>query len=389
MNKYLTVELKQGQTFSEDSFIFEDMFFLPKLFPLQLYHLKLLNEWNIDSVYSNGIVSFDTLKKGEFHHEETDKSSQQETPAITENENNKTLPLLDNSVTGFIENYKRWIKEIISFFNSISSKKEIDKEKVKKIVDEICESTKLNKNNALLLFGKKFENISYYYTQAIENVILCYILGEGLNLSSVTLFNLTIASLFHDIGMTKIPKEILNKEEKLTEEEMSTIRNHTVNGYKMLLEVKYSPIIASGALQHHERLDGKGYPNALTQNKITDVAKIISVSDVYCAAISSKPYKTSPMHAKQIIQELLKGGGISFSSVVLKELVKNISFYPIGSFVLLSNDIPARVVGTSGAPMKPIVKIVNKEDNEKIIDQRNNETIYIKNLYKKTADQIS
>ena len=186
--------------------------------------------------------------------------------------------------------------------------------------------------------------------------------------------------------MVRIPRQILEKKDPLTKDETIIIQSHTSMGYKVLREVQYSAIISSGALQHHERLDGKGYPSGLMSDQITDISKIITVADAYCAAIAEKPYKSS-LHAKEAIQDLLKRGGSLYSPQILKELIKNISFYPIGSLVLLSNNQPARIVGTSGIPMKPIIKTVVKDSSGVIIDLSKSNDIYIKGMYSQQTDE--
>ncbi len=417
MNNISINELSSGLSFTEDSFILDDLFFIPKNFPILDYHIKLLRNWNIDRVYTDGTITSTSasklIKEKEDKFKELNKALSDENE-ISQNKKNileekasepeikidekieddslielkvqniiKTNALLDNSINNFFELYKKWIKQIIQIFGNILENKIVDKEWVKKLILEIISNVNKNRNNALMLFGKKIEGILFIFTQTIETVILAYIIGDSMNLSQLELSNLSIAALFHDIGMIKIPKTIIEKKEALNQQEISIIKVHTAVGYKCLREVKYSAIIASGALQHHERIDGKGYPNGLTGDKITRIAKIISVVDAYCAAISSKPFRESPLHAKEVIQDLLRSGGIAYDANVLKELIKNISFYPIGSMILLSNNKPARVVGTSGVAMKPIIKLIDTNMEGEIIDLSKDSSIYIKGLYTK------
>jgi HD-GYP domain-containing protein (c-di-GMP phosphodiesterase class II) len=399
MNSILLNKLNDGSTFSEDCYIFEDLFFLPKNFPIHNYHLKLLNKWNINEIQTDGDFSTGTITR---LVEDNKDDSKIDVDKILSNENKPekreeieevsdlrlqrgdiSTALLDSSVKSFVEVYKQWIKETTNFFNQIILYKDVDKEKVRNFIMDIINLTNKNRNNALIVFGKNFEGTLYVLSQTIETIILTHIIGSSMKLSQLAISNLAIAALFHDIGMLKIPRDILEKVDPLTDGEISIIRTHPSIGYKFLREVNYSAIIASGALQHHERIDGKGYPNKLTKDKITEVSKIISVADAYCAAIASKPFKQSPAHAKEVILELLKSGGSAYSPVVLKELIKNISFYPIGSLVLLSNDLPARVVGNSGVAMKPIVRVISKDENAGIVDLSKRNDIYIKDMYDK------
>lgn len=399
MNTILINQLSDGNTFSEDCYILEDLFFLPKNFPLHDYHLKLLNKWNIVNILTEGDftagsmnriveekednknIDVDKIFKDDNKPSSNDKAGEENDLRFKKGD--ISTALLDSSVKSFVEVYKQWIIETTNFFNQVILYKDIDKEKVRNFIMDIINLTNKNRNNALIVFGKKFEGILYVYSQTIETIILTHIIGSSMNLSQLAISNLAIAALFHDIGMMKISRDLLEKVEPLSDGEISIIRSHPTIGYKLLREINYSAIIASGALQHHERVDGKGYPNKLTKDKITDVAKIISVADAYCAAIASKPFRESPVHAKEVILELLKLGGTAYSPVVLKELIKNISFYPVGSLVLLSNQLPARVVGNSGVAMKPIVRVISKDSNAGIIDLSKRNDIYIKDMYYK------
>ena len=341
MNTILINQLSDGNTFSDDCYILDDLFFLPKNFPLHDYHLKLLNKWNITNIQTEGDFTPGTMNKiieekedkkkvdvDKFfdNNKSSDRDKKNEENNLKSKKGDISTALLDSSVKSFVEVYKQWIIEATNFFNQIILYKEIDKEKVRNFIMDVINLTNKNRNNALIVFGKKFEGILYVYSQTIETIILTHIIGSSMNLSQLAISNLAIAALFHDIGMLKISRDLLEKIEPLTDGEISIIRSHPTIGYKLLREVNYSAIISSGALQHHERIDGKGYPNKLSQDKITDVAKIISVADAYCAAIASKPFRESPAHAKEVILELLKLGGTAYSSVILKELIKNISF---------------------------------------------------------------
>ena len=373
MNTISLENVSASNVFTEDSYILKDLFFLPKNLPIQNHHIKLLNKWNIPNI----------LSEGHINNQETGEIIKTDFKEKSEHKKTSDEPVnLANKDS--INIYIQWIKEIINIFNEIILRKSVNNEKVNNLIKEIINSVNKDKNNALLFFGKTFKGIFYVYPQTIETIILTYIIGDGLKLSELTLSNLAIASLLHDIGMLKIPKSILEKEDELTKEELSIIHNHTIIGYKHLRDVNYSAIIASGALQHHERMDGKGYPNGLLGDKITKTAKIISVVDAYCAAISNKPYKKFPQNEKEAIQTLLRAGGTAYNSIVLKELIKNISFYPIGSLVILSNNTPDRNPALCCfAAWRPSVKVIVKDGEGETIDLSKRGDIYIKGIYTK------
>ncbi|MBO5623970.1 MAG: HD domain-containing protein, partial [Butyrivibrio sp.] len=89
--------------------------------------------------------------------------------------------------------------------------------------------------------------------------------------------------LLHDVGKVGIPKAVLNKPGKLTDEEYDLIKSHTLKGYEVLKDISIVPELAVGALGHHERYDGNGYPNGLSGDAIPEVARIIAVADSFDA----------------------------------------------------------------------------------------------------------
>ena len=98
-------------------------------------------------------------------------------------------------------------------------------------------------------------------------------------------------ALLHDVGKISIPTDILNKPGKLTDEEYELVKSHTSNGYELLKDIKSIPDLAVGAQAHHERPDGKGYPNGLAGEDIPRVAQIIAIADCFDAMYSDRPYR--------------------------------------------------------------------------------------------------
>ncbi|HPO49453.1 MAG TPA: HD domain-containing protein [Spirochaetota bacterium] len=385
MNAVNFAQIQEGSFFTEDAYIFENLFFLPKKLPVYDYHLKLLRTWNIDKIYTEGIIQDKTSLKSDSDDpenlEDLFDSPESEVSSLEEIAENEVSTPIAETAEDFKTIYKKWIDTTIVFFNQMVTSKTVNKEKVANLISDIKSRVKKNKNESLKMFGRQIEGVSYIHRKTVETTILAYILSESMQLGDFASSNLLFSTLFHDLGMIKIPKEILTKKTALTKEDIVEIQNHTIYGYKVLREVGYSAIISSGALQHHERIDGKGYPNHVTQDKITDIAKIISVVDAYCAAIAERPFKNS-LHAKEAVQDLLKSGGTVYEPSILRELVKNISFYPIGSFVLLSNDVAAEVIGTSGVAMRPVVKILKKDGSDgETVDLSKKNDVYIKGIY--------
>ena len=119
------------------------------------------------------------------------------------------------------------------------------------------------------------------------------------------------AGLLHDVGKIRIPEEIINKPGKLTDEEFNTIKIHPVTGYHILRSISEESIIAIAAKYHHERYDGRGYPNGLEGDKIPEVARILGVADSYDAMASNRSYRNA-LPQEVVRSEIEKGRGTQF-----------------------------------------------------------------------------
>ena len=119
------------------------------------------------------------------------------------------------------------------------------------------------------------------------------------------------AALLHDVGKIGIPDRIINKEGKLTDEEFAQIKQHPVIGQQILSSINQSPYLSIGALWHHERFDGKGYPYALKGDDIPEIARIIAVADAYDAMTSKRSYRDL-IPQQKVREEIVKGMDAQF-----------------------------------------------------------------------------
>ena len=128
------------------------------------------------------------------------------------------------------------------------------------------------------------------------------------------------AALLHDVGKIGIADRIINKEGKLTDEEFAEIKQHPVYGYQILSKIGASPYLSVGAYYHHERYDGRGYPDGLAGQNIPEIARIIAVADAYDAMTSKRSYR-DPIPQQQVREELVKGMGTQFDPVFAKAMI--------------------------------------------------------------------
>lgn len=379
MNEIKVEDIKVGGAFSEDAYIFNDMIFMPKKTHIKDFHIKVLEDWKISSVSCEGV--FMTADRSSDLESSEDTGNSNALNAATSNNNEKPTDstVIDTKNNELKAVYFEWVKKLTLFCETIIRANTLNRVALQNMIQDM-EAVIWKKSDAIqLIMGTNIPNVSRVLRQSIDCALYSLMMAKRMNMAVLMKNNLVLGSLFHDIGMLKIPNEILTKDLPLTEEDKQKIREHTVNGFVCLRDAKFTPIIASAALQHHERIDGSGYPQSKQAAEITNVGKIVGILDTYSASISVKEFG-KPIHAKEAVNNLLQLSGTSFDPQLVKEFVKSISFYPLGSMVLLSNGIPAKVIGNSGIAMRPIVQIV-VDGKEQQLNLREHTDIYIKTTY--------
>lgn len=220
------------------------------------------------------------------------------------------------------------------------------------------------KNNASLLtmLADVYTYDNYIFSHSLHVTMYSLAIGMELKLSQKDLEILGLGAILHDVGKMKIPFEILQKPGKLTEEEYKEIKKHPDEGFEMLRNVPtLSLLVAHCAYQHHERINGSGYPRGIRGDDIHFLAKIIAVADVFDAVTSNRVYREAmlPHHGLEI---LFAGSGTLFEAKIVEAFRKGVAIYPVGITVIL-NDGRKGVVSRQnmGISDRPIVRII--EDN--------------------------
>ena len=127
----------------------------------------------------------------------------------------------------------------------------------------------------------------------------------------------------HDVGKIGIPNEIINKPDKLTEAEYALIKSHAIKGYDILKPISEMPDLAIGARWHHERYDGKGYPDGKVGEDIPEIARIICVADCYDAMSSDRVYRKA-LPQRLVRQEIERNMGTQFDPTIAKVMLQMI-----------------------------------------------------------------
>jgi len=203
----------------------------------------------------------------------------------------------------------------------------------------------------------------YLFQHSVNVAILAGIMGLARGYNRNQLEELGMGALLFDIGMTRLPKELLNKKVPLTPEERALMEKHTEEGFNIIrAQHDISLLSAHCAFQHHERYDGSGYPRKLKGDAIHEYAQIVALADVYDALTSPRPHRKryTPTEA---IEFLFAAGNTFFDLDLIQTFCKHISIYPVSTTVLLSSgQIAVVALNNPLAVNRPIVRILREAD---------------------------
>ncbi|MFW6298702.1 MAG: HD domain-containing phosphohydrolase [Bacillota bacterium] len=204
--------------------------------------------------------------------------------------------------------------------------REIIKEAEDQMYKNKVHSAQSTRNNAILsILNTLTDKYQEERLHSKRVAYYCKLIGEKMNLRSDEVSELEFAGRLHDIGKISVPDKILKKPGPLNKDEWSVMVRHTVNGYQILRSADQFSQLAEYAMSHHERIDGKGYPNQLQGKAIPLFARIISVADAFEAMISPRPYKDA-MRAEEALKELKKHAGSQFDPKIVNYFVDDV--YP-------------------------------------------------------------
>ena len=244
------------------------------------------------------------------------------------------------------------------FIRHLKAGEPIDITPLAAVAEEMVD-TMFTHGDAMLCLARIRAKDAYLMEHSMNVAILLANFGRYLGLERNVLKELTLGGLLHDVGKIMTPDEVLNKPGKLTDEEFGVMRQHVVHSYDILSNTAgITPTMLEVAANHHERLDGTGYPQRLKGEQLSLYTRMSGIVDVYDAVTADRVYKQG-MQPTQAFRVLLKGINQHFDAELVTKFIKCMGVYPVGTLVQLSNQRLAIVMQRNEQqPLKPVVKVI-------------------------------
>jgi HD-GYP domain-containing protein (c-di-GMP phosphodiesterase class II) len=253
-------------------------------------------------------------------------------------------------------------KEVI---NSVRLGHAPNVKKLKRVVQGIVD-TILNDESSLMGLTTIRDYDEYTFTHSVNVCIFSVALGRRLGLGKLQLYDLGLAALFHDVGKARVPVDVLNKQESLSEEEWRVITNHPWLGVLSLFRMRGSQDLPFRSMvvayEHHMKCDLSGYPKTVRPRLLSIFSKIVAVADGFDAATSRRAYQADPLSPAAVLQEMRDNPRRGMDPVVVKAFINLLGLYPVGTLVVLDTFELGIVHAPNPNPdvmSRPIVRVVS------------------------------
>ncbi|MDR2102233.1 MAG: HD-GYP domain-containing protein [Treponema sp.] len=381
--------LKPGMIFTEPVYIDDDNFLVPPGIAIKQKDLARLTTWGIPSVMTKGGLAktpeaaTTTAEKqkhirnfGKDGGTAPESAGGSESPCLgpekDANESGNNEEIRENN--GGYRNYIALIQRLDGVFSHVSAGAALNALVINELTDRLLNAIRGERGRFVgYILGGKIEGRETAKS-SVNSAILSAMIAQELSLPPYKVAQVITGALLHDIGMLRLPKEILSKRGGLSQEEVRVVHIHPLYAYRIIQkELNYPDSVGFVALQHHERWDGQGYPSGIAGEHIDIGARILAVADSFEAMVSKKPYRNS-MVGYEAMKALMSDNQSRFDPAVLKAFIAIMGIYPIGSIVVLNDGAAARVVEVqSGTPLRPTVQILvnssgQKEQNGAVIN---------------------
>ena len=252
-------------------------------------------------------------------------------------------------------------KEVV---NSVRLGRTTNLKKVKRAVQMIVDQVLTNETSIIGLTTLR-DYDEYTFTHSVNVCIFAVALGRKMGLGKLHLYDLGLTALLHDVGKARVPIEVLNKVDGLTDDEWRMLQTHTWRGALTLFglraydEIPYRSILV--AHEHHMKTDLTGYPRSIRPRSLGILSRLVAVADGFDAATSRRAYQTIPIEPDEVLREMWENPRRGYDPMIVKALINLIGVYPVGTCVILDTFEVGVVNAANPDPQylnRPIVTLV-------------------------------
>lgn len=360
--------LKTGLTFTGDLLLDSNYILLPKTAEISDEMISIIKLWGYEEVLCDGDLSLGgdigVSSNKEEEVEVPKESISENVKKVFENSKNINIDNSDQSRMDMVQNvFDEYMNYIESVFTHYVTHKEINQEELSETVQELCIFIKEHRRYILRVTASVDPNKkNFLIIHSMRTTVLAIAIGLQLHLPLSKMIELGVTCILHEIGMLRLPPQLYMSTKRLTAGEKAQISKHTLFGYSIIKECEFPLPIQLGVLEHHEKENGNGYPRKLTGDKISSIAKIVSVACTYEAISSPRSYKEERTTFDALL-EMIQNKDHSYDDSVLKALLYTVSLYPIGTYVYLSTRKVAEVIDSNpDSPKCPIVQLLTEKE---------------------------
>lgn len=280
----------------------------------------------------------------------TTSSSETKPPAV------KPAITLEQEFAKASINFEQHNRKLQALYGDVTTGLSVNLKVIDEMANDIVSSVFRN-TSAMTILTRIKDKHSYNWRHMINCAIFTAVFAKYLGYKEEAVQQLAMGALLHDLGQAKLPQGIISRPSKLTSSEMDIIKRHVAQGLGLVKGEKgITPLILDMIVNHHERLDGSGYPRGITAEKLSRPARIMAIVDVYDALTADRPHQEGdePINA---LRYLLANKEL-FDAELVQHFIKCLGVHPVGTIVKLTNERLALVLeGNKSNPIKPKVKL--------------------------------
>ncbi len=327
--------------------------------PFYTNSLKITDETMLQKVFNAGIRElFIDTDKGLDTAQAEDTQAQPAQPRKTARpKKKKKVITVGSEINRAIEIKKEARQTITSMMDDIKSGEQVNPDQAENVVENIMTSAFRNQDALISLLRIKSAD-EYTYMHSISSCVLLVSFSKYLGLDTKLIREVAIGGLLHDIGKMKVPDEILNKPGKLSESEYEVMKKHVAYGLEIIEQTDGVSQISRDILsQHHERLDGTGYPNGLKGTENSKFGQMAAIVDIYDAMTSQRCYRDK-LQPTVVLSKLYEWGKSHFDNELVKQFIQCVGIYPVGTLIRLKSGHLAVVINRGSNMLLPVIRVI-------------------------------